>query len=211
MGFETEQEVFWSGEFGADYINRNNGKNLLAWNCVLFSDVLRRTRNVTSVIEFGSNIGLNLRAIANLLPDATLSAIEINSDAVQELKAWGGASEIYHQSILDFMPEKVWDMVLIKGVLIHINPDYLNRVYEKLYTSSGRYICLAEYYNPTPVAINYRGHEDRLFKRDFAGELLDKYSDLNLVDYGFMYHRDPNFPQGDFTWFLLEKEKDNQA
>lgn len=205
MRFQTEQEAFWCGEFGANYIDRNTGENLLAWNCALFSDVLRRTRDVKSVIEFGSNIGLNLRAIANLLPEATLSAIEINAHAVKELESWGRVSEIYHQSMLTFTPKKVWDMVLIKGVLIHINPDYLDQVYEKLHMSSGRYVCLAEYYNPTPVTVNYRGYEDRLFKRDFAGELLDKYSDLNLVDYGFMYHRDSNFPQGDFTWFLLEK------
>jgi spore coat polysaccharide biosynthesis protein SpsF len=25
------------------------------------------------------------------------------------------------------------------------------------------------------------------------------------VDYGFAYRRDPNFPQDDITWFLLEK------
>ena len=51
----------------------------------------------------------------------------------------------------------------------------------------------------------YRGHEGKLFKRDFAGELLDKYPDLKLIDYGFVYHRDTNFPQDDCTWFLLEK------
>jgi spore coat polysaccharide biosynthesis protein SpsF len=28
-----------------------------------------------------------------------------------------------------------------------------------------------------------------------------------LVDYGFAYHRDPNFPQDDITWFLLEKRR----
>jgi spore coat polysaccharide biosynthesis protein SpsF len=53
--------------------------------------------------------------------------------------------------------------------------------------------------------INYRGHKDRLFKRDFAGELMDKYPDLKLVDYGFVWRRDNNFPQDDGTWFLLEK------
>ena len=36
----------------------------------------------------------------------------------------------------------------------------------------------------------YRGHTARLFKRDFAGEMLDRFSDLRLVDYGFRYHRD---------------------
>lgn len=45
-----------------------------------------------------------------------------------------------------------------------------------------------------------------LFKRDFAGEMLEKYQDLQLVDYGFVYHGDANFPQDDLTWFLLEKQ-----
>ena len=75
---------------------------------------------------------------------------------------------------------------MIKGVLIHINPDMLNNVYEKLYDSSDRYILVAEYYNPTPVNVSYRGYNDRLFKRDFAGEMTifirfyfyQKYKDL---------------------------------
>ena len=41
----------------------------------------------------------------------------------------------------------------------------------------------------------------RLFKRDFAGEMLDRFSDLRLVDYGFRYHRDPAHPADDLTWF----------
>ena len=53
----------------------------------------------------------------------------------------------------------------------------------------------------------YRGHEDRLFKRDFAGEMMKKFNDLKLVDYGFVYHADCNFPQDDVTWFVLEKCK----
>ena len=64
---------------------------------------------------------------------------------------------------------------------------------------------MIEYYNPSPVAIMYRGHDDRLFKRDFCGELLDKYKDLELVDYGFCYRRDPVFQQDDMTWFLMRK------
>ncbi len=96
--------------------------------------------------------------------------------------------------------------MLIKGVLIHINPDHLEQVYNKLYHSSSRYILLCEYYNPVPVSIPYRGHEDRLFKRDFCGELMDSYHDLHLLDYGFLYHRDRHFPQDDLNWFLLEKK-----
>lgn len=97
------------------------------------------------------------------------------------------------------------DLSLIKGVLIHIHPDMLTTVYEKLYQASNRFILVCEYYNPFPVAISYRGHADRLFKRDFAGEMLDQYPDLKLVDYGFIYRRDPSFPQDDVTWFLMQK------
>ena len=30
---------------------------------------------------------------------------------------------------------------------------------------------------------------------------------LQLIDYGFQYHGDHNFPQDDITWFLMEKVK----
>lgn len=93
------------------------------------------------------------------------------------------------------------------GVLIHINPNELKTVYEKLYTSSKKYILIAEYYNPSPVEIPYRGNKERLFKRDFAGEFLDMFPDCKLEDYGFVYHRDNNFPLDDITWFLMKKEQ----
>jgi pseudaminic acid biosynthesis-associated methylase len=202
--FQTEQEKFWSQKFGDEYTHRNQGKNSIASNLALFSNIFARIQEVNSLIEFGANIGLNIDAIKLLLPEVKISAIEINNVAVEKLKNRGGV-EIYHQSILDFNPIRVWDFVLIKGVLIHINPDYLEQVYDRLYKSSSRYICLVEYYNPTPVEVAYRGHQGKLFKRDFAGEMLDLFKDLQLVDYGFLYHRDNHFPQDDATWFLLEK------
>src|SRR3989304_1572831 len=203
--FETGQEEFWAGEFGDEYISRNNATTLLAANNGLFSKIINRTVDVKSVIEFGSNMGLNLLAIRNLLPNVEISAVEINAKAVEELRKIG-TIKIYNDSILNFTPDYHRDLVLVKGVLIHINPDKLENVYNLLYQTSSKYICLAEYYNPTPVEIIYRGHKGKLFKRDFAGEMLDRFRDLKLVDYGFVYHRDNNFPQDDINWFLLEKE-----
>ena len=205
LEFQTEQEKFWSQEFGDEYTHRNQGKNSIASNIALFSKIFDRVQNINSLIEFGANRGLNIEAIEQLMPKLKISAIEINNVAIEELQQMGGGIEIYHQSILNFIPTKAWDFVLIKGVLIHINPDYLKKVYDTLFLSSDRYICLVEYYNPTPVEVTYRGHQGKLFKRDFAGEMLDQYHNLHLVDYGFVYHRDHNFPQDDLTWFLLEK------
>lgn len=203
--YKTEQEKFWAGEFGNNYIQRNNDKEIIAANIALFSKIFSRTPNISSIIEFGSNIGLNLLAIKQLLPQAKLSAIEINQSAVEHLKMIDNLC-VHHQSILEFLPQEQKDFVFIKGVLIHLDPNVLSTVYQKLYETSNRYVCLAEYYNPTPVEIPYHGHQDKLFKRDFAGEMMELYPDLQLVDYGFCYHRDPAFTQGDITWFLMEKK-----
>jgi len=204
--FSTEQEAFWAGKFGDDYIKRNAGDQLIGSNAAMFSKIIAKCSGVESLIELGANVGLNLMAIRGLCPKWALDAVEINQEAVKELEQWGGARKIHHESILEFKADQQWDVVLIKGVLIHINPDYLPRAYELIYQASKRYVFLIEYYNPTPVEVNYRGHSGRLFKRDFAGELLDKYQDLRVVDYGFVWHRDPAFPQDDVTWFVLEKD-----
>ena len=147
------------------------------------------------------------KAIKLLHPSISLNAIEINETAAGQLKQLIGEANVFNGSIFDYHITKQFDLALIKGVLIHISPDMLQNVYEKLYEASAKYILVAEYYNPSPVAIPYRGHNDRLFKRDFAGEMLEKYSDLKLIDYGFSYKRDPVFPQDDITWFLMEKMK----
>lgn len=205
MTYKTEQETFWAGDFGDAYIHRNQGDALLASNLSFFSNALRNAHGVRSCIEFGANIGMNIKALQLLHPGIDVHAIEINAEAALQLKKIIPDSQVHHTSILDFSAKREWDLTLIKGVLIHINPDMLNDVYDKLYQSCGRYLLVVEYYNPTPVSIPYRGHKDRLFKRDFAGEMLDRYPSLKLVDYGFKYHRDPNFPQDDTTWFLMEK------
>ncbi|HNW25903.1 MAG TPA: hypothetical protein PKI94_03840 [Candidatus Gastranaerophilaceae bacterium] len=204
MVFKTEQENFWATAFGDEYIGRNDDDELLAGNVSMFSKVFAKAKNVKTVLEFGANIGLNLKAIKQLLPDVELSGIEINKKAADILKEQD--VKVYQGSILDFEVDYKRDFSFIKTVLIHINPDELQNVYQKLYDSSSKYILIAEYYNPKPVTISYRGHSDRLFKRDFAGEMLDKFGDLKLVDYGFAYHRDKSCYQDDVTWFLLEKQ-----
>jgi len=208
MNFKTEQEKFWAGDFGDDYISRNKSEEYLASNLNFFSKIFTRLNQPQSLIEFCANIGMNLRAIKLLFPNIHLSAVEINESAAAKLAEFIGREQVYNESIFDFDPVQKFDVSLIKGVLIHINPEMLSQVYEKLYQSSNQYILICEYYNPSPVAISYRGHDDRLFKRDFAGEMLEKYADLKLIDYGFCYKRDRAFPQDDITWFLLEKHKD---
>jgi len=203
--YKTEQESFWAGDFGTEYIQRNQGAALLASNLNFFTVALRSMRSAASCIEFGANIGMNLKALSLLYPAMDAHGIEINAQAAAQLRMLIAPEKVHLGSILDFTPQRQWDLALIKGVLIHMNPQVLPEVYDKLVASTSRYLLVAEYYNPAPVAIPYRGHADRLFKRDFAGEIMDRHPQMQLVDYGFAYRRDPSFPQDDITWFLMEK------
>lgn len=201
----TEQESFWAGEFGNAYVERNKDESYISSNLAFFSRVISCTEGLERILELGANVGLNLIALKKLLPHAALSAIEINEKAASALKGNIPNIDLYQESIADFKSNEHWDFVFTKGVLIHINPEQLPGVYEIMYQRSSRYILIAEYYNQTPIEITYRGHSGKLFKRDFAGEMLARFPDLSLVDYGFVYHKDVNFPQDDITWFLLEK------
>jgi len=203
--FNSEQEEFWASDFGDAYIARNQSMQLLASNTVLFAKIFSSMETVPQTfLEIGANIGMNVRAIQTLVPDSQFTGIEINKQACEILSTTG--CQVLESSIQDAKISGKFDFVFSKGVLIHLSPDQLNSTYKKMYDWSNRFILIAEYYNPVPVALSYRGNTDRLFKRDFAGEFLDLFPDLILRDYGFSYHKG-KYPQDDINWFLLEKTK----
>jgi len=75
-----------------------------------------------------------------------------------------------------------------------------------MFSLSSRYILIGEYFNRTPVSIEYNGQEDRLFKRDF-GKLFWESFDVELIDYGFAWGKiydSAGFD--DITWWLFEKK-----
>ena len=183
----TEQEKFWASDFGDEYLERNKIEDLLPAKISLFSDIIKNLSSIKSFIEFGPNTGVNLIALRHLMPSANLNAVEINKKAKKVLKNLKICNNIWHNSILKFNMQHIADLSFTSGVLIHLSPDHLNYAYEALYNSSNKYILICEYYNPSPVELPYRGYKHKLFKRDFAGELLSKYSDLELVKYGFKY------------------------
>ena len=210
----TEQEIFWAGEFGDQYLQRNTLNSVsVAHRLGLWTSILRRCSTPpASILELGANVGINLRALFLLLPQAELTGLEINPKATDILrntlklcKNTEGEGEVIECSLFEFSPERHWDFVFTSGVLIHINPDLLPAAYALMAKASSRYVCMVEYYNPAPVMVPYRENAEKLFKRDFAGEFLALHSKFALRDYGFVYHLDPIFPGDDLTWFLLER------
>jgi spore coat polysaccharide biosynthesis protein SpsF len=206
--WKSEQEAFWAGEFGNEYILRTQHlsfRQTVQLTC-LWTDILRKLPSIPhSILELGSSAGRNLHILHALMPEVELAAVEINSHAAGKLREWGQCA-VYEQSILTFNPDKKYDYVFTSGVFIHIDPRFLNTAYDVIYNASSRYLSIAEYYNPTPVEVTYRSHSERLFKRDFAGEILDRYPDVRVVSYGFAYRRDPWMTGDDTTWFMMRKD-----
>ena len=153
------------------------------------------SKTVTIVVPFSAGGGVD--TVARMLADKLRTSL--GQPVVVDNKAGAGGN----LAASDVAKGPADGTLILTGIdsTFTVNPQ----VYDKLVAACGRYLMVAEYYNPAPVAIPYRGHSDRLFKRDFAGEIMDRHPQLQLVDYGFAYRRDPNFPQDDITWFLMEK------
>jgi len=201
----NSQEKFWKGNFGNKYIKRNDFKKGINNNVHLFKKIFKKSIKIKDLIELGPNIGHNTLAIKKIFRKVKITGVEINKKACQELKKIKNV-DVINESILSFNTDNKFDLVLAKGILIHIHPKYLKNLYKKIYKLSKKYILFCEYYNPYPVSIKYRGHKEKLFKNDYAGDFLKMFKDYKLEDYGFIYHLD-KYPSDDVTWFLLKKVK----
>lgn len=111
---QTEQEAFWAGEFGHQYIARNTGQDLIAADTALFARILARMEPVRSAIEFGATIGLNLRALRHLCPRAEFAAVEINANAADALEQVGGVT-VFRSSTLEFQPSRTYGLAFTRA------------------------------------------------------------------------------------------------
>lgn len=196
----VDQAALWRGSFGDEY-NARNARDPRA-DIAFFARALARTHDVRSVVELGAGTGTNLVALGFLFPNLLVTGIEINDKAFDILRRV--APNSLHGSVLDIAPMQA-ELVLTKGLLIHLHPDARLVAYSRMMKTTTRYVLMAEYYSPRSEMVPYRGNANAMWKADFAGEMMTQYPSLRLLDYGFIYHADPNFPQDDLNWFLLSK------
>jgi len=201
----NEQERFWLQTYADRYIERNNSFDfelgLKAWR-----RMLAEAGPIGSVLECGCNIGRNIAFLEELLPQAKKSIIELADKPFQTVTSRFELDRAFNGSILNsnFEPTS-FDLVFTSGVLIHIHPDEVVANMRKMFDYSRRYILIAEYFNRTPVMIEYQGQRDRLFKSDFGKTFVTNFA-VNVVDYGFLWgHQFDSAGFDDITWWLFEK------
>jgi len=206
MSYNSEQENFWATTYATDYIKKNssfdNQIGAEAW-----AKMLKGTRGeIKTLLECGCNIGRNIEQIKMVLPEAIPSIIEISEPAFKFVTSHHDFKHAFNGAILDSAFDNAsFDLVFTTGVLIHINPDQLLQHMEKMFRYSNKYILMGEYFNRTPVSIEYQGEKDKLFKRDF-GKLFIENFDVKLLNYGFLWgHIYDVAGFDDVTWWLFEK------
>ena len=205
----TERQAieYWKGDFGNAYTLRNESTEAsLASRARFFTRVLGATGLAprASVLEVGTNIGMNLAALGRLGPLARVG-VDVNASALARLRA---EPELKTAHVARAQGERLpfraaaFDLVFTCGVLIHVPPDDLPAVAAEMVRVSARYVVCAEYFSPRSEEIEYRGHRGLLFKRDFGGFFLDRWPELRLLDYGFLWKR---LEFDDVTWWAFEK------
>src|SRR3989304_3486417 len=164
---------FWRGSFGNEYHKRNR----VDWRSRIpfWTDVVDRT-GARSVHEAGCACGWNLSAIRRAYPDIKLSGHDINNEAVDQAFRAGLNVQSGVQSKFQLFYAQV-ELIFTAGVLIHISPDDIQEMMQNIIETSCDYVLAVEYESDHEEEILYRGHEGKLWKRDY-GKL---YQDLGLT------------------------------
>lgn len=186
----TEQMKEWAGKFGEEYTDRNmmtpDEFDKLLRGRIGFSrteqiDEFLSDLELNNIPEVGSNVGnqlllLQKRGFKNLY------GIELNRYAVEKSKARTKGVNIIQGSAFDIpFKDAYFDLVFTSGVLIHISPQDINNVLDEIHRCSKKYIWGSEYFSEEYTLVNYRGHNNLLWKTNFAKLYLDRFPDLKLV------------------------------
>ena len=188
MGSSTSE--FWKGEFGDEYTKRNR----VNWldRVPFWTEILAKVP-VSSVLEFGCNVGWNLLALRLIKPNITCWGVEINESA---LKQANNLDLFVH----DKTPNCRCDLVFTAGVLIHVSPEEIDAMIDRVIEKSSRYVLAVEYNCPPEhkaEEVMYRGHEGKLWRRPY-GELYQAKG-LTLIETGVAEGFD------DCTYWLLKR------
>ncbi len=201
-----EQLDFWKNRYAKSYREKNSAFNVElgveGWEIML-----KGIDGMNNILECGSNIGRNIGFLEKIYPNVEKTIIELSPDAFEIVTQKYPVINSFNGPILESNYRKgSFSLVFTIGVLIHINPNDLLDTMQRMYDYSNEYILIGEYFNRTPVMIEYQGEQNKLFKRDFGKMFIDNFN-VELVDYGFLWgyiYDSAGFD--DITYWLFKKK-----
>jgi len=177
MSDENEKNGTWYGDFGIRYTLRNK---IIPEKLVPFYKKILKGIEVEKILEVGCNRGHNLIAIS-YCGQYDLYGIDINPYSIlvardnKEINfALGNISDILYK-------DNYFDLVMIVGVLIHINPENLKEAIAEVLRVSKKYFLMMEYnydfeeFERIPYRENvglWRGNFKKLVLENFNVRLL---------------------------------------
>lgn len=188
---ETPQTSRWTGDFGRAYTDRNT-LNLKEINSLyqtnygitrtqLNESFLEQIPRNARMLEVGCNCGNQLLLLQDM-GFTNLWGAEVQLYALESARGRVQDVQLAQASALDLPYEDgYFDLVFTSGVLIHISPADLPRALDEIHRCARTWIWGLEYYAPEVSEVNYRGHDNLLWKMDYGKRYLDRFGDLTLV------------------------------
>jgi pseudaminic acid biosynthesis-associated methylase len=187
---QTDQIRTWSGDFGREYTDRNDyspdsldelyRRNYGITRRELNEEFLSAVPKDACILEIGCNTGTQLLVLREM-GFTDLYGIEIQSYALERAKArLPGATLTQASAFAIPYPDRHFDLVFTSGVLIHIAPADLPIAMDEIHRCARTWIWGLEYYAPQMTEVVYRGHENLLWKADYARTYLERFPDLEL-------------------------------
>ena len=97
-------------------------------------------------------------------------------------------------------------MAFTVSVLIHVEPDSLDKALTELGRVANKYVLMKEYFSKHLQPIEYRGQKEMLWKADYGELFMQKNPGWRPVEAGFFWDRLTGFD--DTNWWVFKREED---
>lgn len=210
LELNSEQREIWSGTFGDRYINRNQtieevNENFKKETGItvqsIFEDFFGKIPKNYSILELGCNVGVNI-SMLNKMGFGEITGIEINKKASDIASKNNPYAKIVNSSIEEFEAHQTYDIVFTAGVLIHINPDYLNFIIKKIVNLSREYIFGFEYFSEDLEEVKYRNQLNSCWRQNFPKLYLTSFPNLKIKKIKKIFYKETDLVD---IAFLLQK------
>ena len=179
----------WAGEFGNEYTTRNDidVSEIAIQKRVKFLEKCLTPiffgheydsdpeyscefPHPANILEVGIGTGLNWQHFSFLEPGDKVTGVDVNVPSLKHLDArfsavGGDAANLPFR-------DNQFDLVFTMGLLIHIPPHLIERVYSELWRVSKAFVVIAEYFSVQPNRVRYQKQFDLLWTRDYGKELM---------------------------------------